>query len=72
MHTFDFIGKYSKLLTNDIVALLAAIHEQKGKQTLAAAEIGDVLEQLIKISKIQSTEASNRIEGVVTTDERLK
>jgi len=72
MHTFDFIGKYSKLLTNDIVALLAAIHEQKGKQTLAAVEIGDVLEQLIKISKIQSTEASNRIEGVVTTDERLK
>ena len=28
--------------------------------------------ELIEIAKIQSTEASNRIEGIITTDDRLK
>ena len=32
----------------------------------------DVLAELLEIAKIQSTEASNRIEGIITTDDRLK
>ena len=32
----------------------------------------DVLAELLEIAKIQSAEASNRIEGIITTDDRLK
>lgn len=32
----------------------------------------DVLTALFEVARIQSTGASNRIEGVYTTDERLK
>ena len=32
----------------------------------------DELSQLVEIAKIQSTEASNRIEGISTADDRLK
>ena len=30
------------------------------------------LDRLVKIAKIQSTEASNKIEGIVTTNTRMK
>ena len=72
MRNFDYSAEYQKLLTPDLVALLSSIHECKGKQDQTEMESSDVLEQLTEIAKIQSTEASNRIEGVVTTDERLK
>ena len=32
----------------------------------------DELEKLIDIAKVQSTEASNAIEGIVTTDTRIR
>ena len=66
MHTYDFTPKYEKLLTPDIVSLLTQIHEYKGEQALFIEAKAD------KIAKIQSTEASNRIEGIYTSDERLK
>ena len=72
MRNFDYSAEYKKLLTPDLVALLSSIHECKGKQDQTELDSSDVLEQLTEIAKIQSTEASNRIEGVVTTDERLK
>ena len=72
MRTFDFKSEYSKLLTPEIVAYLTQIHEYKGKQNLLAAEKADSLTDLLEIAKIQSTEASNRIEGIVTTEDRLK
>lgn len=72
MRTFDYQTKYKELLTPEIVALLTAIHEYRGKQNRVIEENNDVLTKLLEIAKIQSTEASNRIEGIVTTSERLK
>ena len=72
MKDYRFKAKYNKLLSPDIVALLSQIHEYKGQQTLFIEAKADVLTQLVDIAKIQSTEASNRIEGIITTDERLK
>ena len=72
MKDYRFKAKYNKLLSPDIVALLSKIHEYKGQQTLFIEAKADVLTQLVDIAKIQSTEASNRIEGIITTDERLK
>lgn len=72
MRLFDYKKEYKKLLTADIVSLLTTIHEYKGKQLQIASENADVLTQLVKIAKIQSTDASNRIEGICTSSERLQ
>lgn len=72
MRAFDYKSEYKKLLSADIVSLLTAIHEYKGKQLQIANENADVLNQLTEIAKIQSTDASNEIEGIRTSDERLQ
>lgn len=61
-----------KLLTPEIVMYLTQIHEFKGEQTLFIEAKADTLSQLVDIAKIQSIEASNKIEGIYTSDERLK
>ena len=71
MRNYSFKNKYNKLLSPDIVALLSQIHEYKGQQTLFIEAKSNVLLELVEIAKIQSTEASNKIEGIVTTEERL-
>ena len=72
MRTLNYKTEYKKLLTPEIVGYLTQIHEQKGQQNLFIEAHADELTELLEIAKIQSTEASNRIEGIVTTDERLK
>lgn len=72
MRAFDFKKEYQKLLIPEVVALLSQIHEHKGQQNLFIEAKKDVLSDLLEIAKIQSTEASNRIEGIITTDDRLK
>ena len=72
MRNYDLQNKWQKLLTPDIVALLTQIHEFKGEQNLFIEANSDTLTQLVEIAKIQSTEASNKIEGIYTSDERLK
>ena len=72
MRSFDFESKWERLLTPDIVALLTQIHEYKGEQSLFIESKADMLTQLVEIAKIQSTESSNKIEGISTSDDRLK
>lgn len=72
MHEYHLNMTWPKLLTPDIVALLTHIHEFKGEQNLFIEANSDTLTQLVEIAKIQSTEASNKIEGIYTSDERLK
>ena len=72
MRTYDFTKNYEKLLTPDIVALLTQIHEYKGEQALFIEAKADTLTKLVEIAKIQSTESSNKIEGIYTSGERLK
>ena len=72
MRQFDYGEKWTKLLTPDIVSLLTAVHEFKGEQTLFIEAKADTLTQLTEAAKIQSTEASNRIEGIYTSDDRLR
>ena len=64
MRTYDFAKNYEKLLAPDIVALLTQIHEYKGEQALFIEAKADTLTKLVEIAKIQSTEASNKIEGM--------
>lgn len=72
MRSFDYKTLYKKLLMPDVVSYLTQIHEQKGQQNLFIEAHKDILGELLEIAKIQSTEASNRIEGIITTDDRLK
>ena len=72
MRTFDYKKRYESLLQPYVVALVAEIHEYKGRQALLTETKMDILLQLQEIAKIQSTGASNRMEGVCTSDERLK
>ena len=72
MRSLNYKETYQKLLTPEIVSYLAQIHEQKGQQNLFIEVHKDALSELLEIAKIQSTEASNRIEGIITTDDRLK
>lgn len=71
MRTYPYKAQYVKLLSPDIVGLVAQIHEFKGRQAALMNVKREVLTQLIDLAKIQSTEASNRIEGIVTTKDRL-
>ena len=72
MRDFNFKAEYKKLLTPEVVAYLTQIHEYKGQQNLFIETKADELSDLLEVAKIQSTEASNCIEGIVTTNERLK
>ena len=71
MRYFDFEKNYNKLLTPEIVSYLTQIHEFKGLHSDVESQ-KEILAELVEIAKIQSTEASNRIEGIITTDDRLK
>ena len=72
MRAFHFKAEYNQLLTPEVVAYLTQIHEYKGQQNLFIEAKEDVLSSLLEVARIQSTEASNRIEGIITTDDRLK
>ena len=72
MHTFDYKKTPKSLLTPDIVNMLSSLHEFRGRQELYIEAESDVLTALLDIAKIQSTKASNKIEGIYTSDERLE
>ncbi len=52
--------------------MIAAIYKEAGKQELYLKQRPDDLEKLVEIVRIQSTEASNAIEGIVTTNTRIR
>ena len=72
MRNFDYNELFDRTWDNEILSYVAKIHEYKGKQELYIRQKPVELERLVEIAKIQSTEASNRIEGIVTTSARLK
>ncbi len=72
MRVYNYNKRWQQLLTPEIVTMLSQIHEFKGEQNLFIEAQSDTLTQLVEIAKIQSTEASNKIEGIFTSDERLK
>lgn len=72
MRSFDYRAAYPGLLSPEIVGYLAQIHEYKGQQNLFIEAKPDALSELLDNARIQSTEASNRIEGICTSDDRLK
>ena len=71
MKTFDY-SKLNCTIDNEILGYIAKIHEYKGKQQLYTKQKKDKLEKLVEIAKIQSIESSNKIEGIISTNTRIK
>ena len=72
MRQFDYSKLSDRTWDNEIISYISKIHEFKGKQELFLRQKPVELNRLIEIAKVQSTEASNRIEGIITTASRLK
>lgn len=72
MKEFNYSAIKEQKWDSDILGLIAAIYKEAGKQELCLKQQPEVLEKLVEIAKIQSTEASNAIEGIVTTSTRIK
>lgn len=72
MRTFNYATLKEHQWDSEILGLVAQIHEFKGRQELYLKQKPAALDKLIEIAKIQSTEASNKIEGIVTTSTRIQ
>lgn len=72
MRNFNYSEIKNQKWDSDILGLIAAIYKEAGKQEMYLKQRPEELEKLVEIAKIQSTEASNAIEGIVTTSTRIK
>lgn len=72
MRTFNYSAIKNQKWDSDILGLIAAIYKEAGKQELYLKQRPKEFEKLVEIAKIQSTEASNAIEGIVTTNTRIR
>lgn len=72
MRNFNYSEIKNKKWDSEILGLVAAIYKEAGKQELYLKQRPEELEKLVEIAKIQSTEASNAIEGIVTTNTRIR
>lgn len=72
MRNFNYSIIKDEKWDSEVLGLVASIYRYQGKQELYLKQRPTELNKLIEIAKIQSTEASNEIEGIVTTSVRLK
>ena len=72
MRAFNYSAIRDQKWDSDILGLIAAIYKEAGKQELYLKQRPKELEKLVEIAKVQSTEASNAIEGIVTTSTRIR
>lgn len=72
MRSFNYSGFKEQKWDSDILGLIAAIYKEAGKQEQYLKQRPQEMEKLVEMAKIQSTEASNAIEGIVTTSTRIK
>ncbi len=72
MRTFNYSKIREEKWDSEMLSLIAAIYKEVGKQEMYLKQCPQELEKLVEIAKIQSTEASNAIEGIVTTNTRIK
>ena len=72
MRNFNYSEIRNQMWDSDILGLIAAIYKEAGKQEMFLKQKPQELEKLVEIAKIQSTEASNAIEGIITISTRIK
>ena len=72
MRTFNYSALKGAKWDSDILGLIAAIYKEAGRQEMCLKHSPEKLDKLIEVAKVQSTEASNAIEGILTTSTRIR
>ena len=72
MRDFHYTVIREQKWDSEILGLIAAIYKEVGKQEMYLKQRPEELEKLVEIAKLQSTETSNAIEGIVTTSTRIR
>lgn len=72
MRIFNYSAIKNQKWDLEAVGLIAAIYKEAGKQEAYLTQRPAELKKLVEIAKVQSTEASNAIEGIVTTSTRIR
>ena len=72
MRDFNYSAIREQKWDSEILGLVAAIYKEAGKQEMYLKQRPEELEKLVDIAKVQSTEASNAIEGIITTSTRIR
>lgn len=72
MREFNYSKISEKKWDLETLGLISAIYREVGMQDMYLKQRPQELEKLVEIAKIQSTESSNAIEGIVTTNTRIK
>ena len=71
MREFNYSKYKDYKWDSEILGLVSGIHEYRGKQELYLTQKPAVLDKLVEVAKVQSTESSNAIEGIFTSNTRL-
>ena len=71
MREFNYSKYKDYKWESEILGLVSGIHEYRGRQELHLTQKPAVLDKLVEVAKVQSTESSNAIEGIFTSNTRL-
>lgn len=71
MKKFDYQTLNHLEMNNEIVNKLTTIYQLRGETSSYEIDYHEELKKLVAVAKIQSTDSSNRIEGIYTSDSRL-
>ena len=72
MRKFDYSFLKSELLPANLINITGVIYSLKTGSEMRKEEYEKIFTELEKIAKVQSVKSSNAIEGIVTSDERIK
>ena len=72
MRKFDYTFLKKISVPADIMNSATSIYEMKAKAELRRTDFADVFSAMESVAKIQSVKSSNAIEGIITTDKRIR
>lgn len=72
MRKFDYSFLDNGILPANLINLIGVIYSLKTGAEIRRDEYERIFTELEKIAKVQSVKSSNAIEGIVTSDERIK
>ena len=72
MRSFNYSIIKERKWDSELLGLVAAVYREAGRQELYLKQRPEGFEKLVEIAKVRSTEASNAIEGIRTTDARIR
>jgi Fic family protein len=72
MRTFQNLDHHLGMVPASIASALGAVDKASGQEIARRVELADALDRVIKVAKVQSTEASNAIENIRAPRARIE